>query len=352
MPVQKIVEKTQASYVRDDATFLIEQIERNNGQDVHSLRRAPLSKVVDALKANMPNFAQDIVPVEGGINVTFWSGETLMIPVDAGGVGFAGWQVDEDGYLHLVDDEGEDVIDPVYIGNAGGGGGSSETTRPEVTNLTPSLSMTVAKGASCPISFSYFDYDTQGDLTVSSGALTVTVGTKTVIQRAIEQGSHTIDLKDYLSEGVNKVKVKVTDEDDHYASKSWTVTVVALSVSSSFDDTIVYTGDVIFRYTPVGDGIDKTIHFELDGQTIAAPVISASNRQQTQMIQPEPAEKKGRFARLKSLFEGTDTALSILANGVTLVTTLFPLVQQALTALGPEAASVLQSVRIYLQQVP
>ena len=70
-----------------------------------------------------------------------------------------------------------------------------------------------------------------------------------------------------------------------------------------------------------------------------------------QMIQQEPAEKKGRFARLKSLFEGTDTALSILANGVTLVTTLFPLVQQALTALGPEAASVLQSVRIYLQQV-
>ena len=313
MPVQKIVEKTQASYVRDDATFLIEQIERNNGQDVHSLRRAPLSKVVDALKANMPNFAQDIVPVEGGINVTFWSGETLMIPVDAGGVGFAGWQVDEDGYLHLVDDEGEDVIDPVYIGNAGGGGGSSETTRPEVTNLTPSLSMTVAKGASCPISFSYFDYDTQGDLTVSSGALTVTVGTKTVIQRTIEQGSHTIDLKDYLSEGVNKVKVKVTDEDDHYASKSWTVTVVALSVSSSFDDTIVYTGDVIFRYTPVGDGIDKTIHFELDGQTIAAPVISASNRQQTQMIQ---AQSHGAH-RLVVYATATAAGVSVSSNILT-----------------------------------
>ena len=71
-----------------------------------------------------------------------------------------------------------------------------------------------------------------------------------------------------------------------------------------------------------------------------------------QMIQQDLPEKKGRFAKLKNLFEGTDTALSILANGVTLVTTLFPLVQQALTALGPEAASVLQSVRIYLQQVP
>ena len=71
-----------------------------------------------------------------------------------------------------------------------------------------------------------------------------------------------------------------------------------------------------------------------------------------QMIQQEPAEKKGRFAKLKGFFERTDTALSILANGTALVTTLFPLVQQALTALGPEAASVLQSVRIYLQQVP
>ena len=71
-----------------------------------------------------------------------------------------------------------------------------------------------------------------------------------------------------------------------------------------------------------------------------------------QMIQQDLPEKKGRFAKLKNLFEGTDIALSILANGVTLVTTLFPLVQQALTALGPEAASVLQSVRIYLQQVP
>ncbi|MBQ7433547.1 MAG: leucine-rich repeat domain-containing protein, partial [Lachnospiraceae bacterium] len=70
-----------------------------------------------------------------------------------------------------------------------------------------------------------------------------------------------------------------------------------------------------------------------------------------QMIQQEPAEKKGRFAKLKGFFEGTDTVLSILANGTALVTTLFPLVQQALTGLGPEAAPILQSVQVHLQQI-
>lgn len=190
------------------------------------------------------------------------------------------------GYLHIRL-EGEDVVDPCFIG---GTGGSVSGAAVKLENLTGASAFTVAHGEAAVLSFRFSDYDSAGEATNSSGALVLTVDGVTVLQRSIEQGEHSIDVGPYLAEGTNKVKLRVTNEDDNYGTKTWTINAVALSLSAAFDDTAVYEGDVTFRYTPVGVGFEKIIHFAVDGEEIASAAVTASGRQQTQVI---PAQSHG-----------------------------------------------------------
>lgn len=324
MATVKLTEKQAAESVLDSASVVITQMENVSGAMRESVRRASLNALITALRNNgvnsgyqttsgiaamYPDLVKSIDATETGIRITFWDDTTSDIPIQSGGLAFDSVTYDtETGYLHITQD-GEDVVDPCYIGG-GGGGGTTNATKPVVTNTTGSTSITVAHGETCNISFTYYDYDASGDFTNSGGALELIVNNVTVVSRNIEQGSQTIDLRSYLAEGTNKVKVKVTDEDDIYATKTWTVNAVALSISATLDETAINTGDVVFRYTPIGNNIEKTIHFLIDETQIATASVTASNRQQTQVI---PAQTHGAH-RLEVYATATVDGVSVSSN--------------------------------------
>lgn len=327
MALQKITEKTTAAEVKDDAHVLItqpEQQEGGSGGEVESLRRAPVAEIAkklgELLKLDAtylknsdfdemkPNIVKNVEATETGIRITFWNDEDVEIPIESGGLAFDSVTYDqESGYLHIQQD-GEDVVDPCFIG--GGGGGSSSGTVVKLENTTGASALTVAYGEDLTISFTFYDYDGSEELTNSSGALELSVNGSVVVRQNIEQGSHSYNIGQYLVEGTNKVKIKVTDEDDNYATKTWTVTAVALSVSASFDDTAIYDGAILFRYTPIGNNIEKKIHFLIDESEVATATVTASNRQQTQTI---PAQSHGAH-RLKVYADATVEGVTVKSN--------------------------------------
>lgn len=303
MRLISLTEKKVAPSLLDQAYVLVTQPESIDGIEKESLRRASLEALISALRTNgvndgyqtthgiedmYSNLVKSVDATDAGLRVTFWDKTSTDIAIESGGLAFDEIAYDkETGYLHITMN-GADVVDPCFIGGGGGSGGTSTVVKLE--NLTGSASITVAHGESVNISFSYYDYDSAGEFTNSSGALEISVNNETVLAKNIEQGNHTIDIGEYLSEGTNKVKVKVTDEDDNYGTKTWTVNSIALSISATIDDTAINTGPLVFRYTPIGNNIEKTIHFKLDDREIATSLVTASNRQQTQTI---PAQSHG-----------------------------------------------------------
>ena len=297
MATKRVTEQEIAESVKDAASILVTQKEGSEGAEVESLRRVTLAALIAALRKNgvnegyqtvqgiedmYVNLVKSVDATDEGIRVTFWDETSTDIAIESGGLAFDEISYDQEtGYLHIYL-EGEDVVAPCFIG--GGGGGSSSGSVVKLENLTGASSLTIAHGEPVNISFSFYDYDTSGEFTNSSGTLELYVNNTVVIQRNIEQGNHTIDVGPYLAEGTNKVKVKVTNEEDMYGLKTWTVNAVALSISSTFDATAIYTGDLLFRYTPIGNNIEKTIHFKIDGTEVATSLVTASNRQQTQTI--------------------------------------------------------------------
>lgn len=163
----------------------------------------------------------------------------------------------------------------------GGSGGGSESSVIKIDRISPS-SITNIINAQVHIEYNFSSVDNAGDDTGNATAIwyvgNVKKATSTVIQ-----GKNSFDITKFLSEGENKVKVQITDSTGSIGTKTWTVTIVNLYVESSFDDSLVYTGDITYRYTPYGN-IDKTIHFILDGTELTAIKTSTSGRQQTLML--------------------------------------------------------------------
>ena len=95
----------------------------------------------------------------------------------------------------------------------------------------------------------------------------------------INQGNNTFDATNYIGSGTTNIKVNVTDSAGTSATLEFIVEGVELKISSPFDDTLSYTGDIEFRYTVSGE-VEKTLHFTIDGVE-QDPVVIDSTRQQT-----------------------------------------------------------------------
>ena len=81
----------------------------------------------------------DVEETETGLLVTYTNGDSKAVEVGStggGGLAFSSWEYDEEFYLHLYDENMNDVIEPVYI--PGGGGGVAGPVM-RLSNLMSSL---------------------------------------------------------------------------------------------------------------------------------------------------------------------------------------------------------------------
>ena len=302
MGIKKITEKETASSVKDAAYLLLTQQEGTGAEATEVLRRVLLSKVaekiayfldqnetyltMEELETMKETMVKKVEQSDGKIIITYWDDTQDSIEVQTeAGLAFDSVSYDQEtGYLH-IQFEGEDVVSPCYIG--GGGGSSTGGTSVKIENQTgTTASFAVSMGSPAKIKFSAYDYDTSGELTNSSLVLEMFVNNVVVKTQSIEQGIHEVDWNGFLSEGSNKCKIRVTDEDGIYATKSYTIMALNVSVTAVLSESNIYhTGEAIrIQYTPVGQNLSKTTHFLVDDVEVAAPVTSYSGRVLSQSI--------------------------------------------------------------------
>lgn len=185
-------------------------------------------------------------------------------------------------YRNIVSSNG---IFAQFGGGGGGGGGDTIDAVLTVNNTTGWLSKTIASGSECILNFNWSSIE--NGMSTGDGAMTITVDgiTKTTYQ--ISQGDVNVDVASYLNYGVNKVKIRISDAYDQGKTITFTITLVALSISSSFDTSIVYNAPFSFPFTPVGS-VEKTVYFYLDGRLIGTQVTSVSGRQLSYAIPSQP----------------------------------------------------------------
>ena len=195
----------------------------------------------------------------------------------------------EQGYLYLTSN-GSVVAGPLgpFSGGGGGSGGSGGNNASlTVTNTSGWLAKTVVENAPCNISLTWSSIE--DDMPTGNGSLSVTVNGSLKTIMDIAQGSVIVDVSKFLSIGSNVVKIAVSDVYGNSRTINFSATLVSISISSSFDSSVAYTGAILFTYTPVGS-VQKTVHFELDGEEIGTKQTSVSGRQQSYTI---PAQTHG-----------------------------------------------------------
>lgn len=172
-------------------------------------------------------------------------------------------------------------------GGGGGGGGSVSDVTMRMTNSMPWLSTTIREGAALAITFNWSSV--LEELPTGDGVLKVVVGSAVKETLNVIQGNVTVNVGKYLSAGSNTVRLTLSDVYNNSRSIVYTVNCIAISISSTFDSSMVYTSAFNFPYTPVG-AVEKVVHVKLDGVEQSTVTTSVSNRQLTY---PIPAQQHG-----------------------------------------------------------
>ena len=186
--------------------------------------------------------------------------------------------------LHFYDELYGDVYNPVYIaGGGGGGGGAGATTSIKVTNENGAAAFAAASGNPVVLKFTFSSTD--DGMPTGNGTCQININGVLCTTVNIEQGLNTVDITKYLKAGTNNVRVKCMDVYGNYKMLVYTISIVDLSITSTFDDSTAFTGEIQFKYTPFG-AIQKTIHIIIDGNSNneISLVTSASGKQFTQII--------------------------------------------------------------------
>ena len=207
-------------------------------------------------------------------------------------VGNLGLRYDEEDSLLYLTNFDDFISDPVRIVSGGGGGGSSSSYTVRLTDLMGNRNFSVIQGTDVMLSFEYTSVD--GDnFDDGPGIGTITINGVKKRQISVQQGANILDITNLLSLGSNNVIIRVANSERLSKSIQYTITVAALSISSTFAPLASYRGDVTYSYTVIGTG-DKTIHFIMDGIELDTATVTTSGRSQTYTIHvPTSTQESG-----------------------------------------------------------
>ena len=208
---------------------------------------------------------------------------SLLTKVDDGYV--------ENGYLYLTAN-GQVVVGPLGPFSGAGTGGDSNNAVLTMTNTTGWLAKTIAFGSDCTLTFTWSSLEEE--LATGNGTVFVTVNGALRLTRNVPQGETEVNVKDFLTSGVNTIRVKISDVYGNSRSMNFTVTTIEAVIRSSFDASSPFSGSITYTYTPTGK-VEKTVHFILDGAEIGTQTVSTSGRQQSYAI---PAQTHGAHSLL------------------------------------------------------
>ncbi|WP_106828060.1 leucine-rich repeat protein [Parabacteroides pacaensis] len=207
----------------------------------------------------------------------------------------------------VLQKQGEKWVAAVVEGGGSSGGGITM----KLKSLTGTL-LTGITGGEIRIGYNFTSVYNDDGTETGGGTATYKVNSQKVSALSIRQGDNYFDVSSYLVVGTNTVEVSVKDSTGATRTLSYTVELVSLSISSSYSPVQVNTGEITYRYIPVG-AIAKTIHFILDGTQIGEEETSISNRQLSFVI---PAQTHGAH-RLVVYMTATINGAEVRSNELT-----------------------------------
>lgn len=216
----------------------------------------------------------------------------------------------ENSQLFLTRD-GVIIAGPVEIvsGTGGGGGGIANEAVMSLKNMNGWVAKSMSLGSACPITATWSSLE--NDLPTGDGSLRVMINGSTKISRNIKQGEFNVEIGEYLTLGDNTVNVIVTDVYGNSRKIVLTISAISLTIASSFDASVPYTGVIPFTYTPTG-ALEKTVYIKLDDEIIHSTVVTTSGRQQSYNI---PAQAHGAHTLevwYEADIDGTPTPSNVL----------------------------------------
>lgn len=172
----------------------------------------------------------------------------------------------------VIFDDGVSLAEKYAKGELGSGGGGGVD---DDIILTTSTSSTIAcvKGDTATIEYS-FAREVQ---TTRLGNERVYVDGVLHSSKSIGQGNQIVTLTN-LTNGTHTIEIQVSSG-SLSSSLVFSVEVIELSISSTFDGFAIYTNPITYRYTPVGN-VEKTMHFVIDEEDYTQ-VVSESNKAMT-----------------------------------------------------------------------
>lgn len=194
----------------------------------------------------------------------------------------------EEGVAYFTN--GEEVlfsITGIGGGGGGGGGGAGNNAVISISNTTGWISKAVPEGATVVATFTWSSIE--DEMPTGAGTMSVRINGITKVNRTVQQGSVSVDLSSMLNSGANAVKISVSDVYGNSKAISLSISVVSLTITSSFVDSTVYTSAFDFPYVPTGS-YTKTVYFKVDGTVIGTDTVSTSGRQ---VIHTIPAQTHG-----------------------------------------------------------
>ena len=216
---------------------------------------------------------------------------------------------DPDTSLLYLTSNGEIISDGVTVATSGGPSTGTNNAVLSLSNKTGWSYKNISHGSTCKLSFNWTSIE--DGVATGSGAVSVKVGGILRYSSTINQGDVELDVGEYLSIGSNSVRVSVTDIYDNSRTIAFTINVISLTLTSSFDASVAYTGSITFPYVPTG-AVEKTVHFILDGTEIGHAVTSVSGRQQSFTI---PAQSHGSHT-FHVYFEADIDGETVPSNGL------------------------------------
>ena len=229
---------------------------------LHASQLNAMDEQINQTDGQMDNVSYQITALNEKIN------QTNLEKIDGAYV--------ENGYLFLTSN-GEIVVGNLGpFSGTGSGSGSENEARLTVKNVSGWLSKTVAESQECLVAIDWSS--TEDGLATGNGIIKITNNGVTKATYDITQGSISVDLAKYLATGPNSVRITISDVYNNSRTINFSINVISISLTSTFDDSTVYNEDINFVCTPVGN-INKILHFFIDGKEISTFETTSSNRQ-------------------------------------------------------------------------
>lgn len=240
--------------------------------------------VMDMIKRNVTNIRELEAQIDEKIDSVYSDINNINTSIEnltSASAGYINGGYVEDGVAYFTHDD-DVVLEVTGIGGGGGGGGGTVSTVVRLYNNNGTSVISAAKNQDVNLMFTFTS--TEDDIPTGDGTCKITVNNATKTTFTIKNGVETtVNIKNYLSSGTNTVVVTATDIYGNYRKLTYSIIVVELSITSPFNDSQIFTEDIVFKCTPVG-AVEKTIHFLIDGNEVDSVTTSQSNKQITRIF--------------------------------------------------------------------